>query len=133
MPWITFRPATRNETQRAMLSLTVPARATACPFLLLSGELVLRLGWKPGKGLSLAYGDGPDHGQLRVQPDPDEQTVLAPPTRNGKRKRFRVFIGRMPCLNGEPTKCEPAYCVQERTLLVTIPEHARARQLAKRS
>lgn len=132
MPWIKFAPATRRETQRPLLSLTIPNRDRHLPFLLLSDELVTKLAWTSGSSLSLAYGSGADYGVIRIQPAGDTAVVLAPPTRNGRRRRFRIYLGRMPCL-GEPTKCTPAYSVQERTLLVTIPEHARARQLAQRS
>ena len=132
LPWKTFTPARRPEARLPPLSLTIPNRkGRYAPFLLLAADLVARLQWKAGDALSLEMGDGSDFGTIRLSPAIHGDVRLVPPTLRGRRKRCRIFIGHMPCLGDEPIICDPHYRVVERTLLVTIPLHARARQLAR--
>lgn len=135
MPFRKFTPARRQDTWLPQLSLTIPAHSGQryAPFLLLADDLIARLGWQGGMKLSLEMGDGRDYGQIRISPSTEGNVALEPAKKTGKRKRARIYIGRMPCLADEPSKSDPQFTISEHTLLLTIPTYARARQLATQS
>lgn len=138
MAWKKYTPVVPAKGP-APVSITIPDKdSRSQPLLLIDMATLKKLGWPADASLQLSIGEGDDAGKIKVEPMKGEPTVLRMPSKKGKAKRARVFLGRMPCLTDDEFRAPIGFEILGETgggtaLVVTLPDDARSHQLPART
>lgn len=131
MTWKKYTPPVSNSKVLPPLSLTVPDEGKQSrPFLSIDKDTLKQLGWKLGDSLQIEIGEAEHAGKLRLAPMTSEPTTLKPPS-TPKAKRWRIPLGRMPCLTNDGFKGPVAFSIDKGALIVSLPDAARSHQLPR--
>lgn len=139
MAWKKYTPVISGKSKPAV-SMTVPdSTLQATPFLSIDDATLKQLGWKAGTALAVMIGDGEHDGQIRIEPMQGEPAELRAPSKDSRRTRSFVRIGRMPVLTENSFKGAVPFEIEktqgggkpECALIVTLPDAARAHKLPR--